>query len=125
MSLSRWARGGSLERELALYRRLAPRLGGTGFLSYGKASEREYVAGLDGIEVLYNRWNLPRRLYPILVPLLFARSLSRFDVFKTNQADGAELAITAKRVFGKKLIARCGYMWSANLLDQAGGEENE
>ena len=55
MSLGTWARGGMLERELALYRRLAPRLGGTGFLSYGKASEREYVAGLDGIEVLYNR----------------------------------------------------------------------
>ena len=123
--MSRWARGGSLEREVALYRGLAPRLGRTGFLTYGRSSERDYVSGLDEIEVLYNRWDLPRRFYPGLILLLFARSLSRFYVFKTNQADGAELAITAKRVFGKKLIARCGYMWSANLLDQAGGEENE
>ena len=114
-----------LEREVEIYRRLAPQLGGTGFLTYGDASELDYSGTLDGIQVLCNRWGLPKRLFPRLVPLIFARTLSKFDVFKTNQANGSEVAITAKRIFGKKLIARCGYMWSANLLDQSGGEETD
>jgi glycosyltransferase involved in cell wall biosynthesis len=38
--------------------------------------------------------------------------LRQADILKTNQTEGAEMAQRAKRLFQKKMIARCGYMWS-------------
>ena len=120
-----WNRGGLLEREVEIYRRLAATLGGVGFLTYGRSDEPEYARTLDGIDLHYNRWNLPKRVYRRLVPLIHAAVLPRYDVFKTNQTSGSEVAVWAKRLFGKKLIARCGYMLSLNRLDRDGGKETE
>ena len=122
MSLARWDHGGALEREVEIYRRLAPHLGGIAFLTYGDSSESRYARAFDGIQVRYNRWNLPRRVFAQLAPLLFAPTLARCAVFKTNQTDGSEVALAAKRIFRKKLITRCGYMWSLNALERAEGE---
>ena len=88
-----------LEREMALYRALRPHLGGIGFVTYGDRSELAFGERLPGMEILCNRWGLPVNLYARLIPFLHAPALRRADVFKTNQTEGAEVALLAKRLF--------------------------
>jgi len=110
---------GLLEREVEIYRRLRPHLGGIAFLTYGDASELRYAPQLDGIKILCNRWGLPTRIYARLAPLLYWRQMREADIFKTNQTKGSEVALFAKRLFGARLVARCGYMWSYNAKQKA------
>ncbi len=112
MSLTAWDRLGMFERETALYRALRPLVGGVAIVSYGGPEELAHSRRLPGIDILHNRWNLPERLYARLAPILHARALLRADVFKTNQTNGAEVALAAAHLHHKPLIARCGYMWS-------------
>lgn len=112
MSLRGWYKRGLLEREVALYRRLQPHLGQICFLTYGDKRDLDYEANLGGIQVLCNRWRLPVRYYARLAPFLYWRQMRQADLFKTNQTEGAIVALRAKRMFGKPMIARCGYMWS-------------
>jgi glycosyltransferase involved in cell wall biosynthesis len=112
ISLRTWDRVGMLEREVEIYRKLLPHLGGIAFLTYGDESELRYGPRLDGIEILCNRWGLPTRLYACVAPLLYWPQMREAGIFKTNQINGSEVALFAKRLFHKKLIARCGYMWS-------------
>ena len=109
-----------LEREVALYRALRPHLGGISFITYGGAGDLRYAAGLDGIQVLCNRWNMPARLYRQVLPFIHRLPLLRSDVLKTNQTKGAEVALLAKRLYGKKMVARCGYMWSEHAARRSG-----
>jgi glycosyltransferase involved in cell wall biosynthesis len=112
MSLLTWDRLGMFDREVALYRELQPKLGGISFVTYGGNTDMEYSRRLPGIEILCNRFGLPLKLYAGLIPYLHARPLRQADVFKTNQTNGAEVALHAARLHDKRLIARCGYMWS-------------
>ena len=112
MSLKKWDEVGMLEREVEIYRRLRPHLGSIAFFTYGDESELRYAPRVDGIKVLCNRWGLPTRIYARLAPFLYWRQMREADIFKTNQANGAEVALLAKRLFQKEMIARCGYMWS-------------
>jgi len=43
------------------------------------------------------------------------QALMDTDVLKTNQIRGAEIAIEIKRRLGKRLIIRCGYLYSRNI----------
>lgn len=112
MSLAGWQRGGMLDRELALYRRLAPHLDELMFVTYGDADDGARGVDLAGARVLTNRWHLPSNLYSICAPWLHRRALRSAGVFKTNQLNGAWTAWIAKRMFGGKLIVRCGFVWS-------------
>ncbi|OQY41471.1 MAG: hypothetical protein B6242_17360 [Anaerolineaceae bacterium 4572_78] len=50
------------------------------------------------------------------------------DIFKTNQIEGSEIALMARRLFRKKMIARCGFMWSlyqSLYLDKHGANQHE
>lgn len=119
-SLKVWDDVGMLEREVEIYRRLRAHLGGISFLTYGGAGEFEYTSKLDGIQVLCNRWRLQRHAFGFLAALLYRSQMQGADVFKTNQIRGAEAAVFAKRLFAKRMIVRCGYMWSLNAARQAG-----
>jgi glycosyltransferase involved in cell wall biosynthesis len=112
VSLKTWDKTGTLEREVALYRRLQERGVQVSFVTYGGASDLAYVEQLPGIRVLCNQWELPIRLYTYLIPWLHWRTMWKATILKTNQTEGAEVALLAKRLWGKKMIARCGYMWS-------------
>jgi len=101
-----------LEREIALYLRLIEKGVRVAFITYGGRDDLGYADQLGGIEILSNRWNLPPRWYERLLPLLHAQSLRQADIYKTNQTNGADLALRAARIWHKPLIARCGYMWS-------------
>jgi glycosyltransferase involved in cell wall biosynthesis len=120
VSLQTWAQNGSLEREIALYLRLQEKGVKVSFVTYGGKQDLIYAKDLQGIEILCNRWNLPQRWYERLLPYLHVRSLRRADVIKTNQTNGAEIALNAAQLWHKPLIARCGYMWSEFEIYQNG-----
>jgi glycosyltransferase involved in cell wall biosynthesis len=123
VSLQTWARNGSLEREIALYLRLQEKGVRVSFVTYVNSRDLLYEKDLRGIDVLCNRWNLSTRRYEQLIPLLNARILSRANLIKTNQTNGADVALRAARLWQKPLLARCGYMWSD--LMQSSGRDND
>jgi glycosyltransferase involved in cell wall biosynthesis len=53
--------------------------------------------------------------------LFHAPALARADVIKTNQTNGADVALRAAKFWHKPLISRCGYMWS-DLMQSSGRE---
>ena len=112
MSLDGWRRAGILDRELALYRSLLPHLEHLAFVTYGGEDDLGLARQVVGIEILPNRWGLPSNLYSVLAPYLHRRTLGRATVFKTNQINGAWCGVIAKWLFRKKLVVRCGYLWS-------------
>lgn len=115
VSLKTWDGIGMFEREVALYRRLQEHGVQVSFVTYGDASDLAYADRLPGIRILCNRWGLSAHRYARLAPLLHWRQMWRADIFKTNQTEGARVALLAKRFFGKTMIVRCGYMWSLYL----------
>ena len=121
-SLRQWDELGMLDRELALYRALRPHLRGVTLVTYGDARDSAYGDRLDNIRVICNRWRLPTRWYLGLlcrVRPLFWRGPA---VLKSNQVRGAETPLLIARRFGKKFVARCGYLRSFNLEQQHGSD---
>jgi glycosyltransferase involved in cell wall biosynthesis len=114
LSLRSWQDGGMFAREVALYKRLRDLGIEVGIITYGAASENVFGDGLNGIRILYNQWGLPVWLYAMLIPTLHRDWLKGTDLIKSNQTNGAEMALRAARMFEKPLIARCGFMWSLN-----------
>ena len=112
MSLEGWERAGLLQRELVLYRELSRHFAQITFLTYGESADLALASELPGLEVLPNRWKLPPNLYSVLAPWLHRKTLRRAGVFKTNQINGAWCAVVAKRLFRKRLVVRCGFLWS-------------
>lgn len=119
MSLQAWDRLGTLSRETAIYRALQERGFRFGVFSYGGPAELEYGDRL-GARILCNHKNLPPRLYEYVAPVLHWTSLRRFTVFKTNQTDGALLALRCARLVRRPLIARSGYCWSLTCSRREG-----
>src|SRR5437899_1779512 len=112
MSLEGWRQAGIFDRELALYRGLLPHLDHVGFVTYGGTDDLRLAGQIPGIEILPNLWGLPANLYSVFAPYLHRRPLSRATILKTNQINGAWCAVIAKRLFRKKLVVRCGFLWS-------------
>jgi glycosyltransferase involved in cell wall biosynthesis len=112
MSLGGWQRAGILERELALFREMRPQLESLAFLTYGGREEAAYVCRLPDVEILANTWGLPSNLYSVVAPVLYRRALARATVLRTTQINGAWCAVIAKRLFQKRLVVRCGFLWS-------------
>ncbi len=111
-SMRSWDSVGMFERETALYRRLARRLSGVRFLTYGDNGEHEYQERLNGIDIVANERGLGPTKFSVLAPFLHRKEFREVQVIKTNQLDGAWMGVIAKLLFRKKLIVRCGYIWS-------------
>ena len=109
-----------LEREVALYLRLQEHGVHVSFVTYGGNKDIEFSNKIPGIKVCCNRWNLPPKAYEMLLPFLHIFALRNADIYKTNQTKGAEIALRCSRIWHKKLIARCGYMWSYNSIIEHG-----
>ncbi len=120
VSLQSWKDAGILERELALYRRLMGRGVRVSLVTYGDGSERKFAERIPGISILCNDRRLPQAVYAFFLPLLHGAALNGATVFKTNQLDGADVAIRAAVYWRKPLIARCGYMRSFILEKELG-----
>lgn len=125
LSLQTWADTGAFDREVALYRRLEKSGVRVAFITYGGRDDLELARRIPEIEVRCNHWGLAPRLYEHLLPWLHARVLRRCDLLKTNQTDGADIALSVAARWRKPLIARCGYMWSDFRKHQCGPDSPE
>lgn len=113
--LGQWSEMGILDRELAVYRRLAARLGSVSIVTSGGVEELDYRGRLGSIRILYNRWGLSPNLYSLLAPFLHARALREATVLKTNQLDGAWSAVIAGNVHRRPVVVRAGYGWALSF----------
>jgi glycosyltransferase involved in cell wall biosynthesis len=114
-----------LEREIAVYRRLRERSVQTAMVTYGGSSDLDHGVKLGDIRVLCNRWRLPQTVYERMLPFLHGRWLSGASVIKTNQINGADVALRAARLWRKPLVVRCGYIWSALAMQGGSGRASE
>lgn len=112
MSLAEWDRLGMLEREVAIYRRLAGYCASVSIVSYGGGSDLRLAARLPEVRIICNSLRLPRRVYEAyLIHWALRRSRGKVIV-KTNQSYGGDLALRVARRLGGRFIARCGYLIS-------------
>ncbi len=125
MSLRAWDDIGMFEREVALYRRLRQKGADISFVTYGDSRDLQYGERLPGARILCNRLRLPNGIYARLLPRLHGRALRQIDVIKTNQTNGADVALRAARLWSKPLIARCGYMHSEFVAREHGADSPE
>jgi glycosyltransferase involved in cell wall biosynthesis len=114
LSLRVWDEIGILEREAAIYRRLEPALRRITFVTYGER-DQVYRRRLGAIRIRSNRWVMPGRLYERYLTSVLPWSWSGPVVVKSNQLQGAEIAMAAARVRNRPFIARCGYLPSDNI----------
>jgi glycosyltransferase involved in cell wall biosynthesis len=122
MSLEAWEECGLLNREAALYERFRDRGAEVGIVSYGRRDALRFAERFPGIRILDNRWYIPRRLYEHLIARLHGSWLRGTDIVKSNQTDGAEVAMRAARASGARFVARCGFMLSTNTAREHGVE---
>jgi glycosyltransferase involved in cell wall biosynthesis len=114
-SLAKWHSIGSLERELAFYQGLQVRGMQVSLITYGGPGEEKFLPQTTGLEILYNRWNLPLTIYEWFIPWLHAKTLRKSDIYKTNQVKGAQAALISGILWRKPVIVRQGYSWSNTL----------
>lgn len=122
VSLKTWDKIGMFEREVALYRHLQTHGVQVSFVTYGDASDLGYADRLLGICIVCNRWGLPERWYIRFISWLYPMLWRGSAVFKSHQVLGADIALRAARRFGKKFIARCGYLPSNIAIWHHGAE---
>lgn len=122
VSLKTWDMVGNLDREIALYRRLIDDMNNVTFVTYGDATDLEYSDRLNGIQILCNERGLDLEQYESNLHEIHGQAIKTFDIIKTNQTYGAELALNIAKRFGKPFVARCGYMWSQNSIREHGAD---
>lgn len=113
MSLSEWDRIGILDRETAILKSWVTESERVSLISYGGRGDLAYAERLPGIEIICNRWNLPRAVY--LTSL--RRRAKKWPgpvVIRSNQTPGAQYGLRTARAAGHTFIARCGYLYSLN-----------
>jgi len=110
VGLADWKAGGNLERELALYRRLAARLGRVEFVTYGGPDDLALAGELPEFGLLPVTWRSRQQFTAAEVALRYSHRLVRSSVFKTNQVRGALIPVWLKKLYNKPLIVRCGFL---------------
>jgi len=108
VSLRTWDEAGILGREATLYQRLQQRNAEVSFVTYGGRGDQLYTDEIPGIRILSNSLGLPASLYQMKLQLFPPKG----TVFKSNQVDGAQIALAAARRSRVAFVARCGYLLS-------------
>lgn len=120
VSLRTWALTGMLDREIALYQRLIEQGAEVSFVTYGDCSDLDYADRLGKIKILCNMSSEPLERYEENLVSLHGESLATADIIKTNQTYGGQTALRVARQLRIPLVARCGYLWSANASREYG-----
>lgn len=112
-----------LEREVAIYKELQKFSFQVAFVTYGIATDLRFAGQIPNIQILCNKWNLPAPLYEFLIPLLHRSQINNCDIIKSNQSNGADVALRAAQLWKKPMIARSGYSWTEFL--ERGSSSNQ
>ncbi|MFX0091015.1 MAG: glycosyltransferase family 4 protein [Candidatus Hodarchaeota archaeon] len=113
MGLKTWAEVGNLKRELELYFRLNKKMKGVNFVTYGGKTDKLYERDLGEINLLNSVWySNPRRTILDLRLKKYLPIINRSNILKTNQIPGSEIPLWFKKKYDKKVIVRCGYLYS-------------
>src|SRR3990172_406573 len=119
LSLAEWERIGILEREIKPYIELARHFNKIYLFTYGGPKDKSYSGLLPGnIRIISKPEYMPALLYSFILPLIHKKCLKTVKIIKTNQMDGSWAAVLAKKLYGEKLVVRCGYEW-LNYLEAA------
>lgn len=118
VGLKTWADVGSLDRELEIYRRLSHTLKRVNFVSYGGSQDMTFSSQLGDLKLLPTKWHSRRAFTIFDLMLRYWREILKTDILKTNQILGSEIPVSLKQRFGKKLIVRCGYLYSFFVKNQ-------
>lgn len=124
VSLRDWASVGMFDRETGLYRALRAEIRKITFVTYGGKNELAYIPKLKelGIEVVYNRWQVPMNLYRLWVARFLPLFWKKPWVVKSNQMRGAGVAMQAAQSGRGKFVVRCGYLF-ANFTEREFGAD--
>ncbi|MBL7196731.1 MAG: glycosyltransferase family 4 protein [Candidatus Omnitrophica bacterium] len=123
ISLRDWHELGLIEREVSLYNKLSKHFEKIYFFTYGDSRDKMLSSYLSkNIEIIpvpfihkggrKGKNILVMMVYSVILPLVHWRILRKVDILKTNQISGSWTALITKLIFSKKLILRCGYIWS-------------
>lgn len=113
VGLKDWERIGSLSREVALYKRLNAKGWGITFFTYDKTRNVPDV-GFPAKVITQFPFRLHWRLgfiYQALLSIIRFRHGKSVSVIITNQAHSGWPAIVAGKLWGAKVMARCGYVF--------------
>ncbi len=118
-SLELWNSVGFLEREIALYNRLAKDyFEKIYFFTYGDITDFKFKVRLESNIIIVPLKKKPGSFiraffYELILPLTQYSTLKQCDILKTNQNSGSLAATITKVIFPKKiLVARSGYIGS-------------
>ena len=120
-SLDIFARAGILERELAVYRRLAAQGHRLTILSWGRAEDAAYRDRLGPIDLVHNTTRRRNRIWMLQTLAALRRRAEAPPVVLTNQLPGAASAMVIARAIGAPSVLRFGYLRSSNVRMEHGG----
>jgi len=124
MSLAGWDNAGIFSREISIYNRLMLKGFKVSFVTYGNRSEFEYADKVSGINILCNKWGFSKNIYKKYLHLLHRNHLKSCTIIKTNQMNGAHIALKTAKYYNKPLINRMGYMLSNFVKHEKGDYKN-
>ena len=112
VSLKNWESFRNLDREAARYNEFSKFFRNIYFFTYGDSKDLEYkIKFPQNLFIFTNKWKVPSKIYSFLLPFLYKKEIKEADILKTNQMNGSWAAVIAKKLYGKKLVIRCGFEW--------------
>ena len=124
VSLETWSSIGTLERELRYYRELLPHVKSITLVTYGGSADLRLARDLPEFHVVCNRFGLPARAYSAYLRWILPRLWRGPTLVKSNQVQGAQIALAAARTARAPFVARCGYL-PASDAECASGRDSE
>lgn len=113
LSLQTWDEQGTFDRELAIYRKLEDKGIGINIVTYGGRSEYDFATRIPAMRILCNWIGWSEKRYTQRLHQLHGLRLWQSDIYKTNQLNGAQVAVCASKFWKRPLIVRFGFLWSA------------
>ena len=114
VSLADWKCQGILERETAMYRRWP---GTVMLLASDLSHSAERIAqSVEPLRILARPGWCPVLLYTLIGPLIHWRSLRGADEIRMHNGPAAFTAVIARTLFGGRLVARFGFIWSWDMV---------
>ena len=116
-SFETWNRSGTLNRELALYKKLHENFGlNFTFITYGDYKDLDFDIEMKGSKVVpiyslmkYNKNRILRYINSFKIPFKIRHTIQNGEVLHQHQLLGSWVPIICKVLFRKKLLIRTGY----------------